>query len=141
MGCICTQRTHPSIHTYIHAHIYISTCTYTYVYIHINKHIHLYTYTYIHTYTHIYTYIHAYLYILRRNKQMNEINPLDARSRYPDFAQTSLLRQNAVYRRHGMLPHAPEVGIPAARCITACHRKTVYSICFLMHTGPSIQES
>ena len=69
------------------------------------------------------------------------INQLDARSRYTDFAQTSLRRQNAVYRRHGMLPHTPEVSIPATRCITASRRKTVYSICFLMHTGPSIPES
>ena len=69
------------------------------------------------------------------------LNPLDARSRYTDFAQTSLRHQNAVYRLHGLLPHAPEVGIPAARCITASRRKTVYSICFLKHTGPSIPES
>ena len=52
------------------------------------------------------------------------VNSLDARSRYTDFAQTSLRRQNAVYRWHGMLLHTPEVGIPAARCITASRRKT-----------------
>ena len=38
-------------------------------------------------------------------------NSLDARSRYTNFAQTYLPRQNSVYRRHGMLTHAPEVGI------------------------------
>ena len=78
MGCICTQRTHPFIHS-IHVHLYISTCIYTYVYIHIHKHIHLYTYIYIYMhiqsttyiYTYIYTHIQAYLYILRRNKQTN----------------------------------------------------------------------
>ena len=67
--------------------------------------------------------------------------PLDARSRYTDFAQTSIRRQKAVYRRHAMLPHAPDVGIPVARCITASRWKTVYRLCFLMHTGPSIPES
>ena len=69
------------------------------------------------------------------------LNPLDARSRYTDFAQTSLRCQKAVYRRHGMLLHAPEVGIPAARCIYASCQKTVYRLCFLMHTGPSIPKS
>ena len=69
------------------------------------------------------------------------INPLDARRQYTDFAQTSLRRQNAVYRQNGLLPHAPEDGIPAARCITARRRKMVYNLCFLMHTGLSIPES
>ena len=54
-----------------------------------------------------------------------EFNPFDARSRYTDFAQTSLRRQKAVYRRYDMLLHAPEVGIPAARCIYASRRKPV----------------
>ena len=34
------------------------------------------------------------------NVVIHNINPLDARSRYTDFAQTSLRHQNAVYRRH-----------------------------------------
>ena len=69
------------------------------------------------------------------------INPLDARRRYTDFAQTSLRRQTAVYRLNGLLPHVPEDGIPAARCITDPRRKTVDNLCFLMHTGLSIPES
>ena len=72
---------------------------------------------------------------------MNSVNPLDARRRYTDFAQTSLRRRTAVYRPNGMLPHAPEDGIPAARCIADLRRKMVYNLCFLMHTGPSILES
>ena len=40
------------------------------------------------------------------------INPLDARRRYTDFAQTSLRLQTAVYRPNGLLPHT--------------RRKTVY---------------
>ena len=68
-------------------------------------------------------------------------NPLDARRRYTDFAQTSLRRRTEVYRPNGFLPHAPEDGIPAARCIASPRRKTVYNLCFLMHTGPSIPES
>ena len=69
------------------------------------------------------------------------INPLDARRRYTDFAQTSLRRQTVVYRPNGSLSHAPEDGIPAAWCIVDPRRKTVYNLCFLMHTGPSIPES
>ena len=46
-------------------------------------------------------------------------NPLDARSWYTDFAQTSLRRQKSVYRRHGMSTRVPEVCIPTARCINA----------------------
>ena len=49
------------------------------------------------------------------------LNPLDARSRYTDFAQTSYT--------------APEVGIQAARYINATGQKPVYRICFLMRTG------
>ena len=50
------------------------------------------------------------------------VNTLDARSRYIDFAQTSLRRQKSVYRRHGILTHAPEVGIPTARVSTPAAR-------------------
>ena len=75
------------------------------------------------------------------NRSTYILNPLDARRRYTDFAQTSLRRQTVVYRPNGSLPHAPEDGIPAARCIVDPRRKTVYNLCFLMHTGPSILES
>ena len=68
-------------------------------------------------------------------------NPLDAGRRYTDFAQTFLRRRTAVYRPNGSLPHAPEDGIPAARCIVDPRRRTVYNPCFLMHTGPSIPKS
>ena len=70
-----------------------------------------------------------------------QFNSLDARSRYTDFAQTSLRRQKSVYRRHGMLTHAPEVDIQTARCINASRQKSVYRLCFLMHTGPDMLES
>ena len=43
---------------------------------------------------------------------MDGLNPLDARSRYTDFAQTFLRRQKSVYR-----------------------------LCFLMHTGTGMPES
>ena len=69
------------------------------------------------------------------------INSLDATSRYTDFAQTSLRRQKSVYRRHGMLTHAPEVGIPTAWCINASRQKSVNRLCFLMHTGIWMPES
>ena len=69
------------------------------------------------------------------------INSLDARSRYTDFAQTSLQRQKSVYRRHGMLTHAPKVGIPTTRCINASRQNSVYRLCFLMHTGTGIPKS
>ena len=57
-------------------------------------------------------------------------HPLDARRRYTDFSQTSLRRQTAVYRPNGSLPHTPEDGIPAARCIVDPRRKTVYNLFF-----------
>ena len=68
-------------------------------------------------------------------------NPLDAGRRYTDFAQTSLRHRTTVYHPNGSLPHAPEDGIPAIRCIVDPRRRTVYNLCFLMHTGPSISES
>ena len=68
-------------------------------------------------------------------------NPLDAGRRYTDFAQTSLRRRTTVYRPNGSLPHTPEDGIPAIWCIVDPRRRTVYNLCFLMHTGPSISES
>ena len=46
------------------------------------------------------------------------INPLDARRRYTDFAQTSLRRQKSVYRRRGISTPPPESGILAARYST-----------------------
>ena len=56
---------------------------------------------------------------LKKNSFMNRtvvtlanINPLDARSRYTDFAQTSLRRQKLVYRRHSISTSPPEAGIP-----------------------------
>ena len=69
-----------------------------------------------------------YVIIIRQiyNAHNVIINSLDARSRYTDFAQTSLRRQKSIYRRHGMLTHAPEVGIPTARCINASRQKPVY---------------
>ena len=45
----------------------------------------------------------------------HSLNPLDARSRYTDLAQTSLRRQKSVYRRHCKSTPPPESGIPAAR--------------------------
>ena len=69
------------------------------------------------------------------------LNSLDARSRYTDFAQTYLPRQNSVYRRHGMLTHAPEVGILTALCINVSSQKSVYRLCFLMYTGTKMPES
>ena len=68
-------------------------------------------------------------------------NSLDARSRYTDFAQTSLRGKKSVYRRHGMLTHAPEVVIPTARCINASRQKSVYRLCVLMHTGTGMPKS
>ena len=56
-------------------------------------------------------------------------------------AQTSLCRRTTVYCPNGSLPHAPEDGIPAIRCIVDPRRRMVYNLCFLMHTGPSISES
>ena len=58
---------------------------------------------------------------------LKHVNPLDVRSRYTGFEQTSLRRRKSVYRRHGMSTpgarsrytggmlcqrQAPEVGIP-----------------------------
>ena len=74
-------------------------------------------------------------------KQSHAVNPLDARSRYTDFAQTFLRRQKSVYCRHGMSTPAPEVCIPTARCINARRQKSVYRLCFLMHTGTWMPES
>ena len=69
------------------------------------------------------------------------INPLNARSQYTDFAQTSLQCQKSVYRRHGISTPPPEAGIPAARYINAAGQKPVYRICFLMRTGTGMPES
>ena len=69
------------------------------------------------------------------------INPLDARSRYTDFAQTSLRCQKSVYRRHGISTPPPESGIPAARYINPTGQKPVYQICFLMRTDTGMPES
>ena len=52
-----------------------------------------------------------------RNIVNRMVNPLDARSRYTDFAQTFLRRQKSVYRRHGISTPPPEAGIPVARYI------------------------
>ena len=74
-------------------------------------------------------------------RPITNLNPLNAGRRYTDFAQTSLRRRTTVYRPNGSLPHAPKDGIPAIRCILDPRRRTVYNLCFLMHTGPSISES
>ena len=68
-------------------------------------------------------------------------NPLDARSRYTDFAQTSLRHQKSVYRWHGISTPLPEADIPVARYINATGQKPVYRICFLMRTGSEMPES
>ena len=71
----------------------------------------------------------------------DKVNPLDARSLYTDFAQTSLRRQKSVYRRHGISTPPPEAGVPAARYINATGQKPVYRICFLLCTGTGMPES
>ena len=81
------------------------------------------------------------MYPLFNFEPVKGFNPLDVGRRYTDFAQTSLRRRTAVYRPNGSLPHEPEDGIPAARCIVDPRRRTVYNLCFLMHTGPSNPES
>ena len=75
------------------------------------------------------------------NVYYRHINPLDARRRYTDFSPTSKRRQTAVYRPNGVLPSAPADGIPWIRLLGHSRRPTVYNLCFLMHTGPSIPES
>ena len=76
--------------------------------------------------------------ILRRAKNLN---PLDARSRYTDFVETSLRHQKSVYRLHGISTPPPKSGIPAAWYINATGQKPVYRICFLMRTGTGMPES
>ena len=68
-------------------------------------------------------------------------NPLDARRRYTDFPQVSQRRQTAVYRPNGFLQTPPADGIPSIRFVGHSRRPTVYNLCFLMHTGPSIPDS
>ena len=68
-------------------------------------------------------------------------NPLDARRRYTDFPQVSQRRQTAVYRPNGFLQTPLADGIPSIRFVDHSRRPTVYNLCFLMHTGPSIPES
>ena len=69
----------------------------------------------------------------------HRINPLDARRRYTDFPQTSQRRQTAVYRPNGFLPRTPADGIPSIRFLGHSRRRTVYNLCFLMHTGPAFR--
>ena len=84
---------------------------------------------------------YGFILSLRFTDVISGVNPLDARRRYTDFPQTSQCRQTAVYRPNGFLLRAPADGIPSIRFLGHSRRRTVYNLCFLMHTGPSIPES
>ena len=85
--------------------------------------------------------IHKVMTVAVSNMEEERLNPLDAKSRYTDFAQTSLRCQKSVYRWHGISTQPPEAGIPAAWYINVTGQKPVYRICFLMHTGTGMLES
>ena len=69
-------------------------------------------------------------------------NPLDARRRYTDFAQTSI-RAGLLYTVRTACYRTRRAGrlYTCERCIVHPRRQTVYKLCFLMHIGPSIPES
>ena len=67
-------------------------------------------------------------------------NPLDARRRYTDFAQTSI-RAGLRYTVRTACYHTRRKTVYLRYGIVDPRWRTVYNLCFLMHTGPSIPES